>query len=203
MTQRAFAKLAQMFKRDQGVILEPLNEPHSPIKHSNGWQLWLNGGVVDGVTYVGVNQLIKTARDVGAGNLIILQGIGGTFRDYPGGVTDPKNRFAYSVHPFFKNGATETDWSANFGNLAIAKPVILTAWNADPRESWCTSSSLDLPRRFVKYIRVRGVGVIGYGFDFRGTIVRDFRGLPTQWPSQCGQSGGPGELLKAYYVSSP
>jgi hypothetical protein len=203
MTQRAFAKLAQMFKNDRGVILEPINEPYSPVKHVNGWQYWLNGGVDEGVTYIGMNELIRTARVAGARNLIVAQGIGGTFLEYPGGLVDSTNEVGYSVHPFFSHGTTEAQWNDNFGHLAIAKPVILTAWNADARDPWCTPTNINLPRRFFNYLEEKNLGLVGYGFDFKGTIVKNYQGKPTQWPNRCGEDGGPGQLLKNYFGSSP
>jgi hypothetical protein len=128
--------------------------------------------------------------------------MGATFRDYPGGVVDPDNEIAYSVHPFFKKGTTIAEWNANFGNLAATQPVILTAWNADAQDQWCTASTLNSPSTFLNYLEQRHIGVVGFAFDVKATIVKNFAGSPTRWPNECGKPGGPGELLKAHFGSA-
>jgi hypothetical protein len=78
---------------------------------------------------------------------------------------------------------------------------VLTAWNADARESWCTADLINLPRTFLNYLDQRRIGVVGFAFDAKGTIVVKYGGVPTIWPSHCDEVGGPGELLKRYFLS--
>lgn len=201
MTARAFRKIALMFRDDSGIMLEPLNEPYSPVKPIFGWEIWANGGIVNGQKYIGVNQLIKKLRDLGGKNVVVLQPLKGSFLDYPGGVVDPKNQVAYATHPFFKNGTTQSEWDSDFGLFAATHPIVLTAWNADARESWCTADLINLPRTFLNYLDQRRIGVVGFAFDAKGTIVVKYGGVPTIWPSHCDEVGGPGELLKRYFLS--
>jgi endoglucanase len=193
ITFRAFRKLARMFGKDQGVILETLNEPYC------GWDLWLNGGLHRDEAFYGVNSLIHVARIYEATNTILCCGPSGSFAGFPGGVRDPLNRIAYSIHPFFGQGITPEDWDANFGNIAQSVPVVLSAWNADPRDPWCTPETMGVPQTFLDYLRSRSIGLVGFAFDMPGTIVKGLNGRPTQWPSDPGLSGGPGELLQNHF----
>jgi hypothetical protein len=193
---RAFRKLARMFGDDDGVILETLNEPYC------GWPLWLDGGDKNGEQFVGVNALVKMARRHSAENTILCCGPSGSLAGFPGGIKDPLNRTALSIHPFFSHGTAPAEWDANFGNIAQSVPVVLSAWNADPHDSWCTPETMGTPQAFLDYLRPKGIGLVGYAFDVPATIVRGLNGRPTTWPAQPGAQGGPGELLKAYFASA-
>ncbi len=63
--------LATEFKNDSMVVFELFNEPQSGI----GWDNWLNGGVVNNVTYIGMQELYDAVRATGANNFVLIGGL--------------------------------------------------------------------------------------------------------------------------------
>lgn len=212
-TTLAAAKvLAQKFGKDNGVMLEALNEPFSPTKRQRGWRLWRDGGELRkgkfaGIKFVGVNAVLKAIRDEGATNVVILQGMGANFRGFPGGVQDPLNQVAYSVHPFFKNGdPRHIDWDANFGNFAKTHPFLITAWGVTWATDWCDATGVDEPRKFLQYLNAKRIGLIVYALDVPTKLLDDFRKSRdklTALGDDCADRGNIGKLVKDYFAGAP
>jgi hypothetical protein len=209
-SQRAAELLARVFGQDRGVMLELLNEPWSPTRVDIGWRLWRDGGFAPGgqwagERFVGVNDIIRDMRSLGAKNVIIVQGLSFSMKGFPGGVQDPLHQVAYSVHPFFLDGSPDhMDWDGNFGTFASSHPVLLTAWGTTANETWCNQWGLDKPLQFFEYLRAHRIGLIAYALDIPFTLVRDFRQqpiVPTSFAQACPVRGGPGTLIRAYFLS--
>lgn len=70
---------ASTFKNNPGVLFDLFNEPHPDNNQDtpSGWNCWANGGTCSGVSYqtVGMKQLVKTVRGLGANNVIMLGGL--------------------------------------------------------------------------------------------------------------------------------
>ena len=191
-------------------MLELLNEPWSPTRTDIGWQIWRDGGSPDngqyaGVPFVGVNTIIRDIRAQGAKNVIILQGLSFSMKGFPGGVRDPLNQVAYAVHPFFLDGSPEhMDWDGNFGSFAASHPMLITAWSTLPGDTWCKQWSMDKPAEFLSYLKSHNIGMIGYALDIPFTLARDFRQQPmvaTSYGAVCPVRGGPGTLIKQFFLS--
>jgi endoglucanase len=71
--------VASTFKNNPGVLFDLFNEPHPDNNQdtTSGWNCWANGGTCLGVPYqtVGMKQLVKTIRNLGANNVIMLGGL--------------------------------------------------------------------------------------------------------------------------------
>jgi endoglucanase len=71
--------VASTFKNYPGVLFDVFNEPHPDNNQDTvaGWNCWANGGKCLGVAYqtVGMKQLVKTIRGLGASNVIMLGGL--------------------------------------------------------------------------------------------------------------------------------
>ena len=71
--------VASTFKHNPGVIFDPFNEPHPNNNQdiASAWNCWANGKACSGISYqtVGMKQLVKTIRDLGANNVIMLGGV--------------------------------------------------------------------------------------------------------------------------------
>lgn len=71
--------VASTFKNNPGVLFDLFNEPHPDNNQDSvsGWNCWANGGKCPGVSYqtVGMKQLVKTIRGLGANNVIMLGGL--------------------------------------------------------------------------------------------------------------------------------
>jgi len=61
---------AVRYKDNPAVLFGLLNEPHSV-----SWDIWLNGGVREGVTHIGHQQLVNEIRALDANNIIVAGGL--------------------------------------------------------------------------------------------------------------------------------
>lgn len=193
-TKRAMSTLAAAFRNDNEVLLEAYNEPWGNAGH------YLNGH--DAPKVAGLNAIIGAARDEGKGNPIIVQGLSGDLSAFPyGQLNDPK--VIFSSHPFLGNGERTGDGDANwarlFGQASLSHPVILTAWNAEPEprgasNTWCVDKGPWLAGAFVDNVVEKGLGLVGFAFDVRFTMTRDFLSIPRDQPtsidSDCTGGGG-------------
>jgi hypothetical protein len=210
-TLEAARVLAKIFGGDTGIMIELLNEPWSPVRRNQGWQLWRDGGTprrgrFAGKTFVGVNAVISAIRAENAQNVIIVQGLRASFKGYPGGVRDTLNRIAYSAHPFLGKGDEERlDWAGNFGSFAESHPFLISAWNNPARKGWCTALGLNKPQEFLDYLRDRRIGVVAYALDVPMKLLKDFRAnveITTEYGDTCAEGGAAGEIIKKYYLEN-
>ena len=207
-TVEAATTLGRKFGRDTGVMIEALNEPFSPGPRKKGWLIWRDGGQPTrgrfvNRRFVGVNAVIKAVRDAGGKNVIILQGLGASFRGFPGGLRDPLNQLAFSVHPFLGDGSpAHVNWDERFGDFAKRNPVLITAWGARARpDNWCGTAGLTLPVKFLSYLKQRKIGLIVFALDVPKTLLvnfRDSRSEVRQFGKTC-NGGGAGQLVKEYF----
>lgn len=210
---RAALKLTELFGDDPYVMLELVNEPYPVGQTALSWTIYMEGGIRDSGTYkgwefVGVNTIIQYMRDRGAKNLIIVQGLGMSFKTYPGGIVDPLNKLVFSVHPFFGDGTDPDaiDWDGNFGFMADQYPFLITAWGAPLAQGWCPVFGLGKPQEFLDYINRKNIGMMAYAMDVPFTTIRDFRDDPviaTPLGNQCSTwaGRGTGEITKNYFQS--
>lgn len=210
---RAAVKLAELYGNDPYIMLELINEPYHVGATQLSWSIYIHGGIRESGTFkgwefVGVNTIIKTMRDKGAKNLIIIQGVGATFKDYPGGIVDPLNKIVYSVHPFFGDGSDPStiDWDGNFGFFADQYPFLITAWGAPLSRGWCPEFGIGKPLEFLDYLRRKKIGLMAYAMDVPFSTVRDFRDnpiVPTTLGTQCTTwaGRGAGEVMRDYFLS--
>jgi len=214
----AVKTLARLFGNDLGVMIEPYNEPFSPscadaiLKTScsgvtpGAWAWWRDGSP-DGA-YVGVNALIKSTREAGAKNVILVQplGHGGNFDGFPGGVLDPLDKIVYAVHPYFLfAGTSPASWDTHFGNFSATFPLIADEWGATSKAKMCSNPPKDVPMQFLQYIAQKNIGLIVWALDLPGTVVKDYHGTPNTLDGLvCGDAGGgAGELITQFFAGMP
>jgi Cellulase (glycosyl hydrolase family 5) len=202
--ERAWNQVAPMFAGDPGVLFELYNEPSLAGSYMN-WQLWQNGGLIsllDGSVCqeVGMQALINDIRQAGAGNVIVVPGLGAEFTlaGMPA-LTDPANpsnpQLAYGIHyPSLTGGVGA--WNGEFGNKTATKAVIVTEWYASSVNN-CVPREPALAGELLAYLASKQIGIVGYAFDVPGTIVADWSYTPTTYNQfTCGVAGaGPGQLL--------
>jgi hypothetical protein len=208
-TKAAANTLASQFGDDRGVVIELLNEPYGPPGsggRDGAWKLWRDGGSANGASFVGVNEIIASIRSKDAKNAVILQGVGGSFVGFPGGVVDSKNRLIYSAHPFLTAGEPEqVDWYSRFGRFANNHPFLITAWDTNTADDWCPQTGVQAPTRFVQYLHSRKWGLVGFAFDVGGSVTQNFRTAydkPTQLGSSCSASTHGGSLVQASFLGT-
>jgi endoglucanase len=144
-TRRDWDLLTPVFGSDRGVVFELYNEP-KPLASAANWELWLNGGQLDGKSYLGMQTLIDDIRNNGAQNLLVLDALAvdvvspatgtavheaaGTLAGVPT-VNDPLNRVIYAVHPYLHGLADESShWEEDFGTPSKTIPVWADEWSA-------------------------------------------------------------------------
>jgi hypothetical protein len=219
-TDRVAVALANTFKDDRGVVIELYNEPFGSSKCT--WKCYVGGGTDpgSGITYPGVNQIIRDVRATGSKNLILAEVLVQNFTAYEKyvnasgiAISDPLDaEFAYSLHPYFEFkdvGTTRASWDASFGNFAQTHPIVVTEWNENSGKAgpllnaWCQGdASVRTPLVFLNYLNEKGINGVGaWSFDNPLTFVKDFKGTPrTMDGYQCGESGGGiGVWLQQYF----
>jgi Cellulase (glycosyl hydrolase family 5) len=211
-TLNAVITLSRLFGQDAGVMIETFNEP-SFIPNFVNWHLWQNGGTDgSGNVYVGQNQLIEAARNAGAQNVFIADGLdwAHSFAGAPL-LVDPLNELIYGVHPYFGRYDNPNLWQQNFESWTQQGNVVLASeWSAPTHQGWCEPGSGDAlpesnnpgtPGLFLNYLAANQIGLVGWAFDVPGTIVSDYNGTPNSYVHEsCSVIGdGPGEMLQQYY----
>jgi len=218
-TLRADLTLASLFKADQGVMIDLFNEPNMKPSVAN-WNLWFHGGTFinesnQTQTVVGFQTLVTEIRTHGSRNVLLIDAINTySFLGIQYMINDPVNNIVYDPHllnPTNRHRGNQSDSQRDFGFLVDdGKAVVLGAFNAStshPSGSnkparWCNDDpDLERPNAFLNYLQKRGIGVIGWAFDFPGSIVKDYNGTPTTYTGKrCGDpDGGSGQLLQQYF----
>jgi Cellulase (glycosyl hydrolase family 5) len=193
-TETFWKDLARVYGSDPQVIFDLFNEPrtYSPgMSQAQEWQLWLNGGGFDGVSYpIGMAQLASYVRTtVGARNLFWVEGpryavsFAGMVRY---GALLHVSGVVYSIH-HPAGPHDQAAWYADFGNLITdgIAPVVEGEWTnyepsptADPTPapgSCWTNAPTTIPD-YLRYLSVLGVGLNAYQLQ-PGLLIKSYRNL--------------------------
>lgn len=173
--------MAQHFRRNPHVLFDLFNEPRLSTSAVGGserrvWQIWRNGGTVDGAQYVGDQALVRTIRNAGAKNVIIAEG-NDSDRDL---TLLPKyylrgTNIAYGVEPNLSSQQdTQAEWNAAFGRFTRAVPVFPEAFHPQYQECSPNAPTV-LPQLFHYLLKIRmglivwtllpGVTTVGTNLD--------------------------------------
>jgi endoglucanase len=189
-TLRANLTLGALVKEDRGIIIELFNEPALRPSPEN-WTLWQRGGLSpEGFPVVGMQTIIDNLRQEGVGNLLAVDGLrfSKSFDGMPP-LSDPLGQIVFAVHPYLMGNGHPQLWQWRFGFLTDAgKPVIATEWSAPTRlkrngNAWCLRFPPETPARELQFLAAKEIGIVGWAFDFPGTLVADFN---------CSGSSSPG-----------
>jgi Cellulase (glycosyl hydrolase family 5) len=226
-TELFWKDLASLYGNDPQVIFDLFNEPRTAdpgMPLAQVWQLWLNGGSFDGVTYpFGMAALASYVRStLGAHNLFWIEGpdMSTSFAGMvSNGAELPVSNVVYAVHhPKAPND--QASWDADFGYLVTGgiAPVVDGEWTnyepaptsgpATPPTSCWTDASTAVPA-YLQYLAANGIGLNAYQLQ-PGYLIKSYANMagPTtitaqSWScaanseSQPGQ--GAGSLLMAWY----
>jgi hypothetical protein len=174
-------EVATRYRSDGHVMFELYNEPHI-----SSWSVWLNGGTVGGVQYVGMQALYDTIRnDAQANNIVIAGGIDWAF-DLSGARATPVNGYniMYADHPY-EAGDPRSEWDGKFGYLAqnnIA-PVIITEFGDNQDSPNCTGA---WDTAVIQYADQWSISWTAWGWYVPGnpptlTQLCDFPALISDW----------------------
>ncbi len=211
--------VASTFKNDPMVIFDVYNEP--AIRNVNldqsttaDWQFWLHGGVQNGETFVGMQDLVNTIRATGAQQMIMVEGFtwGESFYNIGSNlINDPD--IVYEVHDYGLNQPT-TLWDKDFTFLTATHPVFVGEFGLmggdNGGQDNCYKiqpSQADLVvLNFLGYLAAHNMGWSAYAFDLNHMLLDYTNFTPTTFDFNwtCGQSNplpGMGTVVKQYLLS--
>ena len=216
-TETFWKVLAKLYGNDPQVIFDLFNEPRmysSGMPQAQEWQLWLNGGLFQGVYYpFGMAQLAGYVRTtLGARNLFWIEGP--NFSASFAGMVEQHallhvSGVVYSLHhPAGQPGPTA--WNDDFGYLATdgVAPVVDGEWtNYEPapttfptsQPTSCWSNAPTAVPQFLKWLAGNSIGMNAYQLQ-PGFLIRSYTNLalPTTmnaktWSCQSSQEPEPGQ----------
>jgi hypothetical protein len=216
-TETFWKDLAKLYGHDPQVIFDLFNEPRmysTGMSQAQEWQLWLDGGTYDGVSYpFGMGQLAAYVRTtLGARNLFWIEGPNFS-ASFAGMIQQHAllnvSGVVYAVH-HPAGPANAGSWDDDFGFLISGgvAPVVDGEWtNYEPAPtSYATSvpSSCwpDAPAtvpQFLKYLALYGIGLNAYTLQ-PGFLIQSYTNLaePTTmngstWTCQSNAEPDPGQ----------
>jgi hypothetical protein len=209
--------LAKLYGKDPQVIFDLFNEPRmysAGMSQAQEWELWLNGGLFQGVYYpFGMAQLAEYVRTtLGARNLFWIEGpnfsasFAGMVQQHAllhvGGVV-------YALHhPAGQPGPTA--WNDDFGYLVTDRvaPVVDGEWtnyepapttSATAQPTSCWSDAPAAVPEFLQWLAGNSIGLNAYQLQ-PGFLIRSYGNLalPTTmnaktWSCQSSQETEPGQ----------
>jgi Cellulase (glycosyl hydrolase family 5) len=216
-TETFWKDLVDLYGNDPQVILDLFNEPrlyYSGMSQAQMWQLWLNGGLFEGVNYtIGMAQLAEYVRTtLEAQNLFWVEGprysvsFDGMMR---AGALLNVSGVVYAVHhpaaPHDTSG-----WYADFGYLVTQgiAPVVDGEWTnyepvptsgpaAVPTSCW-TDAPTSVPA-YLKYLSSMGIGLNvytllpGYMINSSGNLADPTTINAATWSCQSDKEPQPGQ----------
>jgi hypothetical protein len=210
-TMNAWQSLLQALPRDDaGLILDLFNEP-SGMPSPDVFATWQQQH----------NALVAVVRQAGFHRqIVVVSGLrGGEWLDGTPSITDPDAHLTYGIHPQLSvtqfNFASPAGWDAAFGNFCTRHPCLATEWTLarrpdEPVRTGCGGNAPVLAQTLLTYLWSRHMGVVGWSFDFPGTLFTAEDGrVPTTfatWAGTCEaslQPYGNGQMLTDWFRAHP
>ena len=211
--------LAAHYLNNPDIIFDVYNEP-STRKHQASltdvdWQLWQNGGTVEGTQVVGMQDLVNAIRSTGAKQVVAVEGLGGgdSFENIGNHfINDPD--VVYEVHIYFAKGeVTSSDWDTKFGFLTPQHAVYVGEWAFLPNAYYpiqCRSGPHDQAdakvTEFMNYMDEHSISWTAWAFMINKLILNYTNYAPTtlDQPWTCGDqksNAGMGTLVKQHLLA--
>jgi hypothetical protein len=207
ITGNAWAALLPLLpKDDAGLILDLFNEP-SGMPGPDTFAAW----------QAAHNALIAQVRKAGFHRqIVVVSGLrGAEWLDGTPPITDPDHRVVYGIHPQLSVTQFRFDspagWDAAFGNFCLRHTCLATEWTLarrpdEPLRTGCGGNAPVLAQALLTYLWQRHMGVVGWSFDFPGTLFQtDTPQIPTTfaaWAGTCEASQHPygnGQMLTTWF----
>jgi len=138
-------------------------KPIVPISDNQAWEIWRNGGTVNGVAYVGMQQLVNEIRKTGAQNLVWVEGTYDALRLPPNQYLLHGTNIVYSIH--HANLNSPGSWRS-IARLAAIRPVVEGEW-AQYESSWaeCYSRAYTDAPKYLNFLHGLRIGVIAWSLQ--------------------------------------
>jgi hypothetical protein len=167
----------------------------------NIWNLWKNGGRIDGVSYVGMQTLVDQVRGYGVSNLIWVEGPNEARLLPSGGYLIKGSNLVYSIH--HPNLNNPSSWN-QISNLSSIAPVVDGEW-AQYASTWaeCYSRAYTNAPKYLNFLLKHNVGVIAWSLQanslVRGNIFKQPHNTNTPSdPKDAAELKVPTKLSKNY-----
>ena len=165
------------------------------------WNIWKNGGQVNGVAYVGMQTLVNQIRSYGVKNLIWVEGPNQA-RELPSAIYLIKgSNIVYSIHHPNLNNPSSWD---QIGNLSKIAPVVDGEW-AQYQSPWaeCYSHAYTNAPLYLNYLQSHGVGIIAWSLQAGSLLQDNAYIIPTNLntpnsPKNASDLQSPSKLLPTY-----
>lgn len=216
--------VAGTFRSNPMVIFDVYNEPAiqgtwRERYTTQEWQLWLNGGTVNGVSYLGMQHLVNTIRATGARQIIMVEGyaFGATYYNIGQNLlSDPLNNIVYEAH-WYTFATPPSEWDRDFGFMAASHAVFVGEWGLLASDNNGNMNCSNIPQsqvnqvvsQFLNYMAAHNMGWTAYSFTIKHMLLNYSGFTPTTFsvPSStyCQESGqgGMGEDVKTYLTGVP
>ncbi len=166
--------VASEFKENHAVLFDAFNEPHGSEAFPVSWECWREGGCEVPVepkpakggnptyTAVGMQKLVKTIREAGATQPIMLGGLEWAnelrhWLEY--GPDDPDHQLVASFHNYEGEVCeSEACWNETIAPLAESVPVVTGEFG----EEKCPASGFD--DRFMNWADAHGVSYLAWAW---------------------------------------
>ena len=210
-TLNAWTALLQALPADDaGLILDLFNEP-SGIPSPATFGAWQQQH----------NALVALVRQAGFHRqIVVISGLrGAEWLDGAPPISDPDGRLAFGIHPQLAvtqfNFASPAGWDAAFGNFCNRHTCLATEWTLarrpdEPTRTGCGGDAPALAQTLLAYLWSKKMGVVGWSFDFPGTLFTAEDGrVPTTfaaWAGTCQaslQPYGNGQMLSDWFKAHP
>lgn len=186
---------------DAGLIFDVFNEPSTPPSPEvwQQWQQW-HEAIIAAIRNAGFHRQV-----------LIVSGLrGGEILEGSPPIHDPDNRVVFGIHPQLSvkkyNFDTREGWDAGFGNFCTQHTCLATEWTLARRpegdKTGCGGDAPRLAMDLLRYLRARRMGIVGWSFDYPGTLFQaDKPDVPTNfdtWAGSCEASQQPygnGQML--------
>jgi endoglucanase len=182
-----WASVARAFKGNHAVIFDVFNEPYPQAAAGSENQCWLHGGGdCPGISYraAGMQQLVNAIRSAGAGNVIMVGGIGWAndltqwLRDEP---ADPDHNLVAAWHSYnFNRCVSPACWNRQIAPVIAKVPVIA----AEIGQNGCADSYID---PLMNWLDARSTGYLAWAWnaDFNcssgPSLITNYTGIPTAY----------------------
>ena len=206
-TGNAWAALLPMLSKDDaGLILDLFNEPAG-----------MPGPATFATWQAAHNALVAHVRHAGFHRqIVVVSGLrGAEWLNGTPPITDPDHRVVFGIHPQLSVSQFHFDsaagWDAAFGNFCLQHACLATEWTLarrpdEPLRTGCGGNAPELAKTLLNYLWQRRMGVVGWSFDFPGTLFQaDAPQTATTfatWAGTCEASQQPygnGQLLTDWF----
>jgi hypothetical protein len=206
-TKAFWKQIIKVYGNDPQVVLDLFNEPRFNISGETAtWQLWQHGGIHNGKTFLGMQDLVDNIRTEGGHNLLWIEGphTSNTLSQVSSYPITGKPLMYEMHHPVGSH--TPSSWDTDFGYLVTKNiaPVVVGEWsNYAAVKGECWPDAPTAAPKFLSYLQSKNIGMTVWtlkkGVMVRSNDLSDPTTMDSKWACQDGLNEGAGSLVQSWY----